>query len=234
MTATASSVTIRELPIQERPRERLRRYGADPLSNAELISLLLGSGLPGENALALANRLLARFGGLNGINKAAFSELCAERGLSAAKAGQLLAALELGRRSHAYASQDRPVIHSPEDAANLLQAEMSLLEQEHLKVMLLNAKNQVIRIITLYIGNVSSSHVRPAEVFKAAIRENACQVIALHNHPSGDPTPSGEDAHITRKMAAAGKMLDIELLDHIVIGAGNRFVSMKKQKLGFD
>ena len=233
-TAAVPTVTLRELPLAERPRERLRRHGPEPLSNSELLAVMLGSGRPGANALAIANRLLARFQGLNGLSRAAFPELCAEAGINEAKASRLLAALELGRRGHACSDQDRAVVHSPEDAANLLQAEMAVLEQEHLKAILLNTKNQVMRILTLYIGSVRDIHVRPAEVFKAAVKENAPQLILLHNHPSGDPTPSLEDAQLTKRLCAAGQMLDIELLDHIVIGSGCRFVSMKKLKKGFD
>lgn len=195
---------------------------------------MLGSDRPGDNALSVAHRLLAQFQGLNGLSRAAFPELCAEAGINEAKASRLIAALELGRRGHSYAAQDRAVVHSPEDAANLLQAEMSLLEQEHLKAIRLNTKNQVLWILTLYIGNVSSSPVRAAEVFKPAIRENAPQMVVLHNHPSGDPTSSIADTQITRQLCAAGKMLDIELLDHIVIGSGRQFISMKGKRLGFD
>lgn len=230
-------IALAEMPLAERPAERLRRYGPGPLSNAELIALLLppgGGRRPPEPPLAAAQRLLAHGPGLASLNKASLNELQAATGLGPAPAGRLLAALELGRRAAAGPAADKPGIHSPEDAANLLQAEMAILEQEHFKVLLLDAKNKLTRLLTLYIGNLSSCTIRPAEVFKAAIRENACAVLAAHNHPSGDPTPSAQDQAITRKMAQAGELLGVELLDHIVIGAGNRFVSMKKRKLGFD
>ncbi len=225
--------TIRDLPQGERPRERLREYGPRFLSNAELIAILLRTGMQGENVLTMANRLLSRFGGLDGLGRSAFSELCAERGLSEAKTCQIMAALELGRRFVSLTPQDRAVIQSPQDVANLVQAEMAALEQEHLRVLLLNTKNQVLKVHEVYIGNVNSSVVRPAEVFRPAVRDNAPSVIVVHNHPSGDPTPSPEDAAITRDLISAGKLLNIELLDHVVIGSGGRYVSLNERRLGF-
>ena len=225
--------TIRELPQGERPRERLRTYGANHLSNTELIAILLRTGLKGENVLALAARLLARFSGLAGLGRATFTELCAQRGLSEAKACQLLAALELGRRFVSLAPQERAVIHSPQDVANLVAAELSALDQEHLRVLLLSTRNEVLSIQEIYVGNVNSSVVRPAEVFRPAIRDNAPSIIVVHNHPSGDPTPSPEDVAITRALVSSGKLLGIDLLDHVVIGSGSRFVSLNEKGLGF-
>ena len=224
---------IRDMPQGERPRERLRDYGPKLLSNTELIAILLRTGIQGENVLAMSNRLLTHFKGLDGLGRSTFAELCAERGLSEAKTCQLMAALELGRRFISLAPQDRAVINSPQDVANLLQAEMAALEQEHLRVLLLNTKNQVLRTEEVYVGNVNSSIVRPAEVFRQAVRDNAPSIIIVHNHPSGDPTPSPEDVNITRELVAAGKLLSIELLDHLVIGSGGRYVSLNEKKLGF-
>ncbi len=224
---------IRDMPQEERPRERLRDYGPRYLNNAELIAILLRTGIKGENVLAMSSRLLTRFKGLDGLGRSTFAELCAERGLSEAKACQLMAALELGRRFISLAPQDRAVIHSPQDVANLLMAEMSALEQEHLRVLLLNTKNQVLNTVEVYVGNVNSSIVRPSEVFRPAVRDNAPSIIVVHNHPSGDPTPSPEDVAITRELVAAGKLLDIDLLDHVVIGSGQRYVSLNEKKLGF-
>ena len=224
---------IRDLPHRERPRERLREYGAKHLSNIELIAILLRTGLKGENVLSLSSRLLARFDGLPGLGRSTFAELCAERGLSEAKACQLLAALELGRRFVSLAPQERVVIHSPQDVANLVAAEMATLEQEHLRVLLLNTKNEVLSIQEIYVGNVNSSMVRPAEVFRPAIRDNAPSIIIVHNHPSGDPTPSPEDVAITKLLVSTGELLGIEPLDHVVIGSGNRYVSLNEKGLGF-
>ena len=225
--------TVREMPSEERPRERLAAYGPRHLNNTELIAILLRTGSAGENVITQSSRLLARFDGLRGLGKASFAELCAERGLSEAKTCQILAALELGRRFVSLAPEERPTVNCPEDVVNLLSAEMSVLEQEHLRVLLLNTRNEVMGIEEIYIGNVNSSVVRPAEVFRPGVRANSTAILAVHNHPSGDPTPSGADVSITRDLVEAGKLLGMELLDHLVIGSGQRFVSMKEARLGF-
>jgi len=225
--------TIRELPQRERPRERLREFGPKSLSNTELIAILLRTGLPGENVLALSSRLLARFDGLAGLGRVSFAELCAERSLSEAKSSQLMAALELGRRFVSLAPQERAVINSPQDVANLLLAEMSVLDQEHLKVLLLNTRNEVLGIQEIYVGNVNSSVIRASEVFRPAVQANAPSIIVVHNHPSGDPAPSSQDVDITKELISAGKLLGIELLDHVVLGSGNRFVSLNEMRLAF-
>lgn len=224
---------IRDLPHGERPRERLKEYGPKYLSNTELIAILLRTGVQGENVLSMSSRLLARRDGLAGLGRSTFAELCAERGLSEAKACQILAALELGRRFVSLAPQERATINSPQDVANLLSAEMGSLEQEHLRALLLNTRNQVVGIQEIYVGNVNSAVVREAEVLRPAVRDNAPSIILVHNHPSGDPTPSAEDVLITRNLVAAGKLLGIELLDHVVIGSGNRYLSLNEKGLGF-
>ena len=224
---------IRELPAQERPRERLKKYGAASLSNAELLAIILRTGAASESVLNLSAKLLARFGGLSGLAKAGFGELCMERGLAEAKAAQLKAALELGRRLLSTQPEERLVIKSPEDVANLLQAEMSFLEQEELRLVLLNTKNQVLAISQLYKGSVSTSLIRVSELFREAVRENCPALVVVHNHPSGDPTPSPEDIKITEQIVKAGKLLDIEVLDHLIIGH-QRYVSLKEKGLGFD
>lgn len=225
--------TIREMPQEERPRERLRDYGPRFLSNTELIAILLRTGLKGENVIALSSRLLSSRGGLSGLGRSTFAELCAERGLSEAKACQLQAALELGRRFVSLAPEERATIHSPQDIANLVSAEMATLDQEHLRVLLLNTRNEVLGIHEIYVGNVNSSVVRVAEVFRPAIRDNAPSIIVVHNHPSGDPTPSAEDVATTRDLVAAGDLLGIEVLDHLIIGSGNRYISLNEKGLGF-
>ena len=224
---------IKELPAQERPRERLKKYGASSLSNAELLAIILRTGAASESVLNLAAKLLARFGGLNGLAKAGFGELCSERGLGEAKASQLKAALELGRRIISAQPEDRIVVRSPADVANLLQAEMAHLEQEELRLVLLNTKNQVLAITQLYRGNVNSSLVKVGELFREAVRENCPALIVVHNHPSGDPTPSAEDIRITGQMIEAGKLLDIEVLDHIIIGQQG-YISLNEKGQGFD
>ena len=224
---------IRDLPQGERPRERLKQHGANHLSNTELIAILLRTGMQGENVLSLSSRVLTRLEGLAGLGRSTFAELCSQRGLSEAKACQLLAAMELGRRFVSLAPEERAVINSPQDVANLLMAEMTTLEQEHLRVLLLNTKNEVLGIQEIYVGNVNSSVVRPAEVFRPAVRESATSLIIVHNHPSGDPTPSTEDVSITKALVEAGELMGVELLDHVVIGSGNRFVSLNEKRLGF-
>ena len=230
---TRYSSMIRDLPTTERPRERLKNYGSSSLSNVELLAILLRTGVKGEGVVSLATRVLGRFQGLAGLARASYTELCSEHGISEAKACQLLSALELGRRYASLQPEETPVISSPRDVANLLMAEMSFLEQEHLRVMLLNTKNQVLGISQVYIGNVNTSVVRAAEVFRPAIRQNCPSIIVVHNHPSGDPTPSPDDVALTQQLVEAGKLLDIEMLDHILIGSGNRFVSLKERGLGF-
>jgi DNA repair protein RadC len=224
---------IKELPAQERPRERLKKYGATSLSNAELLAIILRTGAASESVLNLSAKLLARFGGLNGLAKAGFGELCSERGLGEAKAAQLKAALELGRRILTTQPEDRMAVRSPEDVANLLQAEMAFLEQEELRLVLLDTKNQVLATPHIYKGSVNTSLIRVSELFREAVRENCPALIVVHNHPSGDPTPSPEDIKITEQIVKAGKLLDIEVLDHIII-CHQRYISLKERGLGFD
>ena len=226
------TLRIRELPAEERPRERLRDYGPAQLSTAELLAIILRVGSAKENAVRLGERLLARFKGLAGLSQATFGELRAEHGLGEAKAAQVQAALELGRRMKVLQPEDRTTIRSPQDVFNLLQGEMALLDQERLRVVLLNAKNQVVGTPEIYRGSVNSAHVRLAEVLRPAVRENCPAMLVVHNHPSGAPTPSTPDVTLSRELVAAGKQLDIEVLDHIIIGQTS-FVSMKELRLGF-
>jgi DNA repair protein RadC len=224
---------IRDLPAAERPRERLRDFGAESLSNAELLAIILRTGAASESVLALSSRLLSGYGGLPGLARASFAELCGEHGLGEAKAAQLKAALELGKRLASTHPEERAVVRTPQDVFNLLKAEMGFLEQEHLRVVLLNTKNQVLGMPEVYRGSVSAAMVRSSELLREAVRQNCPAVIVVHNHPSGDPTPSPDDIAMTRKLVEAGKLLDIDVLDHIVIGEG-RFVSMKERRLGFE
>jgi DNA repair protein RadC len=226
------TLTIHDFPIGERPRERLKHYGPTALSNAELLAILLRVGVRGENVVALSTRLLAEFGGLAGLSKASFHDFAGIKGIGTAKAAQLKAAIELGRRLLITAPDARPQITSPLDAANLLMLEMGCLEQEHLRTILLDTKNRVLASPTIYVGNVNSSIVRVSEIFREAIRENATSMIVAHNHPSGDPTPSPEDISVTRSIVEAGFLLGIDVLDHIVIGY-QHFVSLKERGLGF-
>lgn len=223
---------IADFQVSERPRERLAQLGPQVLSNAELLAILLRVGIQGENAVQMGQRLLAQFGGLRGLQRAPFAEICNQHGLGEAKAAQIKAAIELGRRLPQEEPEERLVINSPADAAGLVMYEMSALEQEHMRVLLLDRRNRVLAQDDLYRGSVSASQVRVGEIFKSAIRRNASGIIVVHNHPSGDPTPSPDDIAVTRAIVQAGKLLDIEVLDHLVIGQSG-FVSLKEKGLGF-
>jgi DNA repair protein RadC len=225
--------TIKQLPAGERPRERLIYAGAAALSTAELLAIILRVGVGGENVLTVAQRLLARFDGLGGLARAGVTELTAEHGIGEAKVAQIKAAFELGKRLLVNSPVERPQVRSPADAAQLLMAEMSLLEQEHLRLILLDTKNYVLAIPTVYIGSLNTNLIRIGELFRYALKENCAALIVVHNHPSGDPTPSPEDVIVTRKMVEGGQMLDVEVLDHLIIGQG-RFVSLKERGLGFN
>ena len=223
---------IRDMPEDERPRERLAKYGAETLSNPELIAILLRTGMKGENVVNMSYRLLSDLEGLDKMGRASFTELCSHDGISEAKACQLLAAFELGRRLISLTPNARTKINSPRDVYNLLGADMRYQEQEHLRVLLVSTNSEVIDTQEIYKGTVNSAAVRVAEVLKPAVLKNAPSIIVVHNHPSGDPTPSGPDIMITRQIKQAAELMDIELLDHIVIG-GPTFVSMKDRGLGF-
>lgn len=224
---------IRDLAHHDRPRERLLQVGAEALSTAELLAIILRTGARGESVLRLSERVLVEFGNLPGLSRASVAELTGVHGMGAVKAVEIKAALELGRRLVTAAPEERPRVASPGDAANLLRSEMMYLEQEHLRVILLDTRNRVLRTPTIYIGSLNSSVVRVGELFKSAIRENAAALIVAHNHPSGDPSPSPEDINVTRQIVQAGQLLGIDVLDHIIIGRP-QFVSLKERGLGFD
>ena len=224
---------ITDMASMDRPRERLAELGAQALSNAELLGKLLGSGIEGLNAVQMAQKLLMEVGGLSGLHSADYHELRSRRGIGPAKSAQIKAAIELGRRLAISTPGELPVIQSPADASDLLMYEMGALSQEHLRVLLLDTRNHLLRTVEVYRGSLNSSLIRTAEIFQDAVISNAAAIIVVHNHPSGDPTPSPEDVAVTRNLVAAGKLLDIELLDHIILGK-NRYVSLKARGLGFD
>jgi DNA repair protein RadC len=223
---------ITDLAVDERPRERLARLGPQALATSELLGILLRVGVQGENAVQVGQRLLKVYEGISGLHRAPFEDLCNQHGIGEAKAAQIKAALELGHRLMVESPNDRPAVNSPADAAALVSYEMSALEQEHLRVILLDTRNRVLEIVEIYKGSVNSSQIHVGEIFKPAIRRNAPALIVVHNHPSGDPTPSPDDVVVTRAMVQAGKLLDVDVLDHMVIGQG-RWVSLKERGLGF-
>jgi DNA repair protein RadC len=222
---------IRDMPMDERPRERLRMRGPEALTNAELVAILLRTGISGENVVTLAQRILSRFEGLRGLGKASFGDLTRQHAMGEAKASQLLAAMELGKRM-LHEQPARRIVRAAEDVFRMLFADMAQLEQEELRVILLSTRNEVIAMRDVYRGNVSSAVVRIGEVFRDAVREGCPSIIVVHNHPSGDPSPSAEDAALTKQLVEAGRLLGIEVLDHVVI-ARSGFVSLKERKLGF-
>ncbi len=231
-TKRSYQLLIRDLPPSERPRERLASYGASALNTAELMAILLRTGRPGESALALASRLIASFDGLPGLAKASYGELADQPSMGGAKAAQIKAAIEIGVRLRASMPTERPIINEPADMFNLLSGDMPFLEQEHLRVVLLTTKNQVVDVVDVSRGTVNTTQTRPAEVFREAVRRTCPAIVIAHNHPSGDPTPSPEDIAMTRRVVEAGKLLDIEVVDHVIIAQG-RFVSLNARGLGF-
>ena len=232
--ASGYHARVSELPADERPRERLERLGAKALTSAELLAILLRTGSAREDVLQLASRLLREHGGgLRGLAGADLPTVAAVHGLGGAKASTIAAAFELGRRLALEGDEGRPTVNNPQDIAHLLQAEMELLQQEELRLIVLDTKHHVLAVPTLYRGSVNSAPARVSELFREAVRRNASAIAVAHNHPSGDPAPSGDDIALTEALIAAGALLDIELLDHIVFGHG-RYVSMREQHLGFD
>ncbi|MBP6940248.1 MAG: DNA repair protein RadC [Syntrophorhabdaceae bacterium] len=224
--------TVRDLPRSERPRERLIRFGADKLSSQELLALVAGRGVPGRSVMTIAQELLARFGSIQGISNATIEELSRIKGIGTAKAAQLKAVFELGKRQELeretnYESYD---IRDPQGVVRAVRKTIKDKAKEHFKLILLNTRNKIIGLSTVSIGTLNASLVHPREVFKDAIRHSASSVVVAHNHPSGNPEPSEEDVKITRRLVESGKILGIEVLDHIIIGK-DAFVSLKTKGL---
>ncbi len=222
--------TIKDLPEEERPRERLTRYGASVLSNAELLAILLRTGTKEESAISLAHRILVQEQGLRYLADINVEQLSAINGIGKAKAAQIKAAIELGNRLAAFEpGADKP-LKCPQEVAALLMEEMRYLKKEHMKLVLLNVKCNLISVEEISVGSLNASIVHPREVFNPAIRKSSASIIMVHNHPSGDPSPSSEDVSITARIAEAGKLIGIELVDHIIIGDG-KYISMKEKGL---
>lgn len=224
----AKPLMIRDVPTCERPRERLLKEGAQVLSNQELIAVILGTGTKQESVLQLSTRILHYFQGLRLLKDSTVTELKKIKGIGDTKAVQLLAALELGSRVHKLQIEDRIVIRSPEDVSRFMMEEMRFLTQEHFVALYLNTKNHVIHKKTIFIGSLNASIVHPREIYKEAFRHSAASIICLHNHPSGDPAPSREDIEVTKRLVESGKVIGIELLDHIIIG-DQKFTSLKEK-----
>ncbi len=223
-------LTIKDLPADLRPRERLRALGPESLSLTELLAIIIRTGQAPDSALDLAQRLLAHPTGIRYLMESKCEELAQVKGIGEAKAAQIKAAVELGRRVLTAIPEARATISNPADAVHLVMEEMRFLDREHFRCLLLNTKNQVLAIETVSVGSLNSSIVHPREVFKNPLKRSAAALVLVHNHPSGDPAPSREDLDVTKRLVEAGKILGIEVLDHIIIG-DQRYISLKEEGL---
>jgi DNA repair protein RadC len=225
---TKKSFTIRDLPAADRPRERLQNFGAESLSAQEIIAVLLGRGIAGESVMVTAQRLLQKFGGLKGIATASVEELSQVKGIGLAKACQLKAAFELANRLDGKDAAEKPVLKTPEDVAGLVSSRLRDKKKEYFLAIMLDTKSRLIKVADVSIGSLDSSLVHPREAFREVISSCAASVIFAHSHPSGDTTPSEEDIKLTRRLAQAGEIIGVEVLDHVIIG-GDKFLSLKRE-----
>ena len=223
--------TLKEMPVSERPREKLMNYGAERLSNAELIALIIRTGHRDDTAIDVANRILSMDEkGLSHLTNISIKELTSIKGIGICKASQILASIEIGKRIKRWSAEEKIKVSSPDILVNLVSDEMRFLNQEHFNIAILDTKNQIIAIENISVGTLNASIVHPRDVFYMAINKSANSIILLHNHPSGDPTPSDEDINITARLVDAGDLIGIKVLDHIIIG-DNRYVSFKEKNL---
>ncbi len=225
----ADSFTIHDLPQDERPRERLQRYGAEALSAAEILALIMGRGISGESVMVTAQRLLSKFGDLKGISGASVEELLQVRGIGLAKAAQIMAAFELANRldSHQGAGQ-QPLVKSPKDVAAVVGSRFRGKKKEHFLALFLDTRSRLIKVSEISVGSLDTSVVHPREVFKEALAASAASVIFAHNHPSGDTTPSEEDIGLSKRLAEAGQIMGVDVLDHVIF-AGGDYLSLKRR-----
>jgi DNA repair protein RadC len=225
------SFTVRDLPTSERPRERLQKFGAEALSAQEILAVILGRGISGESVMVTAQRLLSQFGSLKGIAEASLEELSGIRGIGLAKAAQIKAAFELTSRLESYRDGGkREVVKTPEDVVALVRGRLKSKKKEYFLALLLDTRSQLIRIAEISVGSLDSSIVHPREVFKEAVSASAASVIFVHNHPSGDPAASEDDISLTKRLAEAGEIMGIDVLDHIITGE-RMYLSLKREGL---
>lgn len=223
------SFTIHDLPISERPRERLQKFGAESLSAQEILALILGRGISGESVMVTAQRLLSQFSSLKGIAGASVEELSQVKGIGLAKASQIRAAFELANRLENNAEDNnKTLVRTPEEAVRVVQGRLKGKKKEYFLVLSLDTRNQLIKVSEVSVGSLDTSVVHPREVFKEAISASAASVILVHNHPSGDPAPSEDDVKLTRRLAETGEIVGIGVLDHVITGE-NRFISLKRE-----
>ncbi|GAG05609.1 unnamed protein product, partial [marine sediment metagenome] len=222
---------IHDLPISERPRERLQKLGVEALSAQEILALILGRGVAGESVMVTAQRLLSQFGNLKGIAGASVEELSQIKGIGVAKASQIKAAFELANRLEGYSEAgDKPVVKTPDDVASLVKGRLKGKKKEHFLALLLDTRNQLIKVAEISVGSLDTSIVHPREVFKEAILASAASVIFVHNHPSGNPEASEDDIKLTKRLAQAGEIMGVDVLDHIII-CDKEFLSLKREGL---
>lgn len=225
------SFTVHDLPLGERPRERLLKLGGEALSAQEILALILGRGISGESVMVTAQRLLSRFGNLKGVTNASIEELTEIRGIGPAKAAQIKAAVELSKRLEAPVDErEKPLVKSPQDVVNIVKSQLKGKKKEHFLVLCLDTRNKAINYKSVSLGSLDTSIVHPREVFKEAISSSAASVIFVHNHPSGDPTPSKEDIELTKRLAKAGEIIGIAVLDHIIV-CDKSYSSLKAKNL---
>lgn len=223
--------TIKDFPVSERPREKLERYGAESLSNSELLGIIIRTGNKDKTAIDLGTDILKLDKrGLSHLRDITMEELQTINGIGQTKAAQILASIEIGKRISYESAESRVRISSPMTVANLFMDEMRYLDKEYFNILLLDTKNQIITKEIISIGTLNASIVHPRDVFKVAIKKNANSIILLHNHPSGDPTPSSEDVNVTKRLIEVGELVGIKVLDHIVIG-DNEYISMREKRI---
>lgn len=224
------SFTIHDLPANERPRERLQKYGAEALSAQEILALVLGRGIGGESVMVTAQRLLSRFNDLQGISSATIEELCRVKGIGPAKASQIKAAFELANRRQEPGNSEKSSVRTPEEVFAAMKGRLTGKMKEVFLVLALDTRNHLIKTAEVSVGSLDTSIVHPREVFKEALSASASSVILVHNHPSGDPHPSEDDVKITKRLAQAGEIMGVSVLDHVIIG-GDTFLSLRREGL---